>query len=113
MTYPAVSDGVTIIGAESVQWIQKTLNALGASPRLVEDGAMGPKTRAALAAFQKSKGLAATGEANEATVAAMKSASPQTLPLAMNATNGKMTWLKWAVVGLASAFAGLTLFAAA
>jgi hypothetical protein len=45
----------------SVRAIQKALNAHGAKPRLVVDGAAGPKTRAAVVAFQRSHGLTADG----------------------------------------------------
>ena len=47
--------------------LQAALNAHGASPRLVEDGDIGPLTRAALVAFQRAHGLPATGVADVAT----------------------------------------------
>jgi hypothetical protein len=41
--------------------VQKKLNDLGASPKLDVDGAWGTKSKAALVAYQKSKGLSADG----------------------------------------------------
>jgi hypothetical protein len=56
-------------------WLQNSLNALGATPPLVIDGIFGAATRTALRAFQKSKtGLTANGVANADTVAAIKRA---------------------------------------
>jgi lysozyme family protein len=56
-------------------WLQTSLNRLGATPPLVVDGFFGAATRTALRAFQKSKsGLTANGVANADTVAAIKKA---------------------------------------
>jgi lysozyme family protein len=56
-------------------WLQTSLNRLGATPPLVVDGIFGAATRTALRAFQKSKsGLTANGVANADTVAAIKQA---------------------------------------
>ena len=41
--------------------VQQKLNDLGANPKLDTDGKWGPKSKAALTAFQKSKGLTADG----------------------------------------------------
>ncbi|VVB55266.1 Putative peptidoglycan binding domain protein [uncultured archaeon] len=41
--------------------VQQKLNALGAKPQLATDGKWGPMSKAALVAYQKSKGLAADG----------------------------------------------------
>jgi len=41
--------------------VQRALNLLGASPKLVEDGSIGPKTEAATKAFQIVHGLSADG----------------------------------------------------
>jgi peptidoglycan hydrolase-like protein with peptidoglycan-binding domain len=41
--------------------VQSKLNALGANPPLTVDGSWGPKSKAALIAFQQSKGLTADG----------------------------------------------------
>lgn len=51
--------------------IQKKLNELGANPQLVPDGKFGPKTKAAVLAFQKSKGLKADGIVGPITLKAM------------------------------------------
>lgn len=60
--------------------IQKTLNKLGANPKLVEDGVYGGKTIAAIKAFQTSKGLTADGVVGPKTLAAMglSGAAPST-----------------------------------
>ena len=56
-------------------WLQTSLNTLGATPPLVVDGIFGAATRTALRAFQKSKpGLTVNGAANAKTVAAIKQA---------------------------------------
>lgn len=52
--------------------LQMALNALGASPALVEDGQLGPKTKGALVRFQAAKGLARSGVVDEATLAALR-----------------------------------------
>jgi len=54
-------------------WLQTRLREHGYSPGPI-DGAVGPKTRAALQAFQRGRGLAATGEADAATVTALRAA---------------------------------------
>lgn len=56
-------------------WLQTSLNSLGATPPLVVDGIFGAATRTALRAFQKGKdGLTANGVADVKTVAAIKDA---------------------------------------
>ncbi|MEP6840214.1 MAG: peptidoglycan-binding protein [Bradyrhizobium sp.] len=56
-------------------WLQTSLNRLGATPPLVVDGIFGAATRTALRAFQKSKdGLTANGVANADSVTAIKQA---------------------------------------
>ena len=58
----------------SVEWVQQRLNALGIStPPLAEDGDMGPKTSAALRAYQISNGLAVTGAIDSETVNSLTS----------------------------------------
>jgi peptidoglycan hydrolase-like protein with peptidoglycan-binding domain len=54
--------------------IQRALNVLGASPRLVEDGKSGPKTVAAIKSFQLSHGLVADGIAGAKTKVALQAA---------------------------------------
>lgn len=48
-------------------WVQASLNQLGASPPLVEDGKMGPATRAAIKDFQSAHGLKPDGVAGPLT----------------------------------------------
>jgi peptidoglycan hydrolase-like protein with peptidoglycan-binding domain len=51
--------------------VQHALNALGASPKLVEDGATGPKTVAAIKSFQTANGLTPDGVAGPKTKTAL------------------------------------------
>lgn len=51
--------------------VQQKLNQLGANPPLVADGLIGPKTRAAVIAFQKANGLVADGVVGPMTSAAL------------------------------------------
>jgi peptidoglycan hydrolase-like protein with peptidoglycan-binding domain len=51
--------------------VQAKLNALGANPPLTVDGAWGPKSKAALVAFQQSKGLTADGIPGPITLGAL------------------------------------------
>jgi S1-C subfamily serine protease len=57
----------------SVAAAQRALAALGYAPGSA-DGVMGPRTRQALAAFQRDHGLPATGEADQPTMAALRRA---------------------------------------
>jgi peptidoglycan hydrolase-like protein with peptidoglycan-binding domain len=63
-----LTSGVTVSTNKDVQ---HALNLLGASPILVEDGAIGPKSIAAIKAFQISHGLVADGVAGPKTKAAL------------------------------------------
>ena len=45
----------------SIRQVQERLNVLGANPRLSEDGIFGPRTAAAVRAFQQQRGLNANG----------------------------------------------------
>ncbi|HEV8462092.1 MAG TPA: peptidoglycan-binding domain-containing protein [Gaiellaceae bacterium] len=54
--------------------LQAALNSLGAAPPLKVDGVVGPKTKAAVAAFQTAHGLVADGIAGPGTVAAIRAA---------------------------------------
>jgi len=56
-----------------VTWLQRSLNALGADPRLAEDGVYGRLTVAAVAQFQQQNGLSASGVADATTIAAIES----------------------------------------
>jgi peptidoglycan hydrolase-like protein with peptidoglycan-binding domain len=55
-----VIQGVSVMmkghSGQGVQDLQRILNQMGANPPLAEDGLFGPKTEAALVAFQKSAG---------------------------------------------------------
>lgn len=51
--------------------VQKKLNDLGASPQLDVDGKWGPKSKTALTAYQKSKGLTADGVPGPMTLSAL------------------------------------------
>lgn len=51
---------------------QKDLNFLGATPALVEDGIMGPKTQEAIQSFQTHAGLPATGVIDPSTATALR-----------------------------------------
>jgi peptidoglycan hydrolase-like protein with peptidoglycan-binding domain len=61
-------------GTLLVNDIQKMLNGLGYTPKLAVDGAMGPKTSAAIKAFQTSQGLATDGLATAAVKTALSNA---------------------------------------
>jgi lysozyme len=52
--------------------LQMALNALGASPPLVEDGVLGPKTKAALVRYQAAQGLPRSGVVDAQTLAALR-----------------------------------------
>jgi len=58
---------------QRIEKLQTALNANGA--QLTVDGKMGPKTSAALSAFQQAHGLKATGKVDKATIAALKTTS--------------------------------------
>ncbi len=57
---------------QRIERLQTALNANGA--KLKVDGKMGPKTHAALVAFQKAHGLKANGHLDKETIAALKAA---------------------------------------
>jgi peptidoglycan hydrolase-like protein with peptidoglycan-binding domain len=58
---------------QRVERLQTALNANGA--KLVVDGKMGPKTSAALTAFQQAHGLKVTGRIDKETMAALRKQS--------------------------------------
>lgn len=62
---PVIHDG---------QWLQTTLNKLGAKPELVVDGQVGPATRNAVRAFQLAQGLVVDGLVGPATFDALDKA---------------------------------------
>ena len=62
--------------AKFIRWMQRQLNAHGFNLKV--DGIAGPRTRAAMRAFQERMGIDATGTATEDTVAALR--QPQAPP---------------------------------
>jgi lysozyme family protein/peptidoglycan hydrolase-like protein with peptidoglycan-binding domain len=64
--------------AEDVAFVQQSLNKLGIEPQLVEDGILGPRTKAAVSFFQRQTGLRDTGLPDAVTIAeiAKRSAQP-------------------------------------
>jgi lysozyme len=58
----------------TTEGVQRALNFLGASPALVVDGILGPKTRAAVQAFQRANRLAADGVVGPRTIACLSAA---------------------------------------
>ncbi|RBP17511.1 lysozyme family protein [Roseiarcus fermentans] len=68
---PSVSPEPDVSLAEDVLHVQHALNVLGIVPSLVEDGILGPRTKAAISAFQEQDGLNDTGLPDAATVAAI------------------------------------------
>jgi peptidoglycan hydrolase-like protein with peptidoglycan-binding domain len=67
------------MGGTDVRELQRMLNAQGASPPLALDGKFGPKTEAALQAFQRSNGVQSTGVLGRATLAAFDG-NPRPIP---------------------------------
>jgi peptidoglycan hydrolase-like protein with peptidoglycan-binding domain len=61
----------------TVAAVQRALNILGASPKLIEDGKLGPKSVAAIKSFQTSHGLTPDGVAGPKTKSALYLASVQ------------------------------------
>ncbi len=57
---------------DNVTWLQRVLNDLGATPKLVVDGLHGPATRKAVKAFQVAAGLVVDGIPGPVTEAAIK-----------------------------------------
>lgn len=82
MPKPSVSTAK--LGNMGIAAIQARLNALGAKPSLVVDGISGPKTTAAIKAFQAAHGIETDGIAGPITQAAMgigPAAAPTPEPL--------------------------------
>lgn len=66
--HPTFAVAPDATGTENTQWLQASLNTLGADPELVVDGDIGPKTIQALKMFQKSNNLESTGAATPETL---------------------------------------------
>ena len=71
---------VPVVPVHDATWLQRSLNALGADPRLAEDGLNGPLTVAAVLQFQQPNGLSASGFADAATIAAIERKLRPTVP---------------------------------
>jgi lysozyme family protein/peptidoglycan hydrolase-like protein with peptidoglycan-binding domain len=63
--------------AEDVVFVQQSLNKLGIDPALVEDGILGPRTKAAVSLFQRQNGLKDTGLPDAVTIAEIAKSSAQ------------------------------------
>lgn len=61
---------------DAVMWMQQMLNDNGATPPLAVDGHFGPKTTAAVKAFQAANGLAVTGWLDDAETALLQRLLP-------------------------------------
>jgi len=72
-THPTVTNATssTPVAISSSKDVQHALNLLGATPPLTEDGSLGPKSTAAIKAFQTTHGLASDGIAGPKTKAAL------------------------------------------
>ena len=73
----AVPLGATAVSAQSgpdIERVQKSLKANGHDPGPI-DGVNGPRTAAALKAYQKAQGLEATGRPDDATLAKLGGAN--------------------------------------
>ena len=90
--------------------VQQKLNTLGASPALVVDGKWGPKSKTALIAFQKSKGLSADGVPGPITLGALGITDSSTVTSSPTQTTSQasslalptsigLASLKWPLIG--------------
>jgi len=59
---------------DDVEWLQRSLNALGVKPQLDDDGSYGSFTKTAIRDFQKAHDLDSSGIADAKTLAAIRSA---------------------------------------
>jgi len=72
-------DAPSLVPADSpitddVEWLQQSLNALGAKPALDDDGSYGSLTKKAVQLFQANHGLTVDGVAGTKTIAAIRAA---------------------------------------
>lgn len=65
---PATDVEVPVAPVRDTRWLQTALNRLGAEPALVVDGIVGPMLRAAIAEFQRERGLDSDGLVGPATM---------------------------------------------
>lgn len=76
----ALASSASQLSVTSVSALQKALNAIGTRPSLKPDGIVGPKTTAALKAFQISQGLVSDGVLGPKTLTALQaSVDPKTM----------------------------------
>lgn len=67
-TAPTTETPSAVAPERDTKWLQVSLNKLGASPPLVEDGLVGPALRTAVAEFQRKNGLDDDGLVGPATM---------------------------------------------
>jgi lysozyme family protein len=65
-------EGAGSTSAHTTEWLQRSLNSLGASPKLVVDGRYGPSTKKLVRQFQAANELLDDGIAGPATYAAIE-----------------------------------------
>jgi peptidoglycan hydrolase-like protein with peptidoglycan-binding domain len=68
------------MGGPEVQDLQRRLNAMGASPPLAVDGKFGPKTEAALKAYQSANGIQQTGVLGRQTLGSLDNTNARRIP---------------------------------
>jgi len=68
------------MGGPEVQNLQRRLNAMGANPPLAVDGKFGPKTEAALKAFQSANGIQQTGVLGRQTLGSLDAPNARRIP---------------------------------
>jgi peptidoglycan hydrolase-like protein with peptidoglycan-binding domain len=73
---PAKEEKASVKGSEDTKKLQEALKAKGHDPGLI-DGIMGPKTRAALKAFQEANGIKGTGRLDDPTAEKLGLAKPE------------------------------------
>jgi peptidoglycan hydrolase-like protein with peptidoglycan-binding domain len=77
------------MGGADVRELQKMLNAQGANPPLALDGKFGPRTEAALKAFQQANGVQATGVLGRQTLGRFD-ANPRPIPADALSSSGSV-----------------------
>ena len=74
-------DGPTAGTVRDGEWLQESLNKLGADPQIEVDGIVGPATRNAVRAFQLAQNLSTDGIAGPLTIAAIEAALAKGAPV--------------------------------